>query len=255
MIMKFQNELLRLRKCKGLSQEDLAAELDVSRQTVSKWEGGSAFPDMINLMTISEFFGVSVDSLIKDEECEEKLSVYEKKSFHYEYKSQKHIGKLPLVHINVGFGKYKSKGVLSIGTISSGILSIGIISFGIFSFGLLAFGLFAMGILSLAAFAMGGGACGIIAIAGTAVGIFTLGGIAIGVVSIGGISIASHVAIGGYASAPVAIGYIAKGQSIIVLDQIGGLTSVTSDMVRGLINKQFHDLWDPLVWWATMFFK
>lgn len=54
--MKFQYELQRLRKQAGMSQEELGERLGVSRQTISKWENGTSYPDMLNLMTISGFF-------------------------------------------------------------------------------------------------------------------------------------------------------------------------------------------------------
>jgi len=65
--MKFQDKLYNLRRGRGLSQERLAEELGVSRQAVSKWEGGAAIPESDKLIAISSFFGVSVDYLLKDE--------------------------------------------------------------------------------------------------------------------------------------------------------------------------------------------
>lgn len=64
--MEFNNKLYELRKQKGLSQEELAGRLNVSRQTVSKWEVGESAPDMDNLVSISELFGVSLDELVLD---------------------------------------------------------------------------------------------------------------------------------------------------------------------------------------------
>jgi transcriptional regulator with XRE-family HTH domain len=60
-------KLYKLRKNNGLSQEQLAEQLSVSRQAISKWESGNAFPESEKLITISNFFGVSVDYLIKDD--------------------------------------------------------------------------------------------------------------------------------------------------------------------------------------------
>ena len=64
--MEFNNRLYELRKQKGLSQEELAGRLNVSRQTISKWEVGESAPDMDNLVSISELFGVSLDELVLD---------------------------------------------------------------------------------------------------------------------------------------------------------------------------------------------
>ncbi len=59
-----------MRKQKGLSQEELAGRLNVSRQTISKWEVGESAPDMDNLVSISELFGVSLDELVLDKTSE-----------------------------------------------------------------------------------------------------------------------------------------------------------------------------------------
>lgn len=81
--MEFNNKLYDLRKKKGLSQEELASRLNVSRQTVSKWEVGESAPDMENLVALSELFGISLDELVLDKEpaatpaesCEAKADV------------------------------------------------------------------------------------------------------------------------------------------------------------------------------------
>lgn len=63
--MDLSERIRDLRKQKGLSQEQLAEMLDVSRQAVSKWEGGQSSPDLDKITTISELFGVSTDYLLK----------------------------------------------------------------------------------------------------------------------------------------------------------------------------------------------
>ena len=65
--MSFADKLIQLRKANGLSQEDLADSLGVSRQAVSRWEQGNTFPDLPNLQKIVKVFGVSADYLICDE--------------------------------------------------------------------------------------------------------------------------------------------------------------------------------------------
>lgn len=62
--MKFNENLRRLRKEKEYSQEYLSIKLDVSRQTISKWENGTAMPDLKKLVEIAEFFEVSMDDLL-----------------------------------------------------------------------------------------------------------------------------------------------------------------------------------------------
>ena len=61
-------KLYKLRKNSGLSQEQLAEKLNVSRQAISKWESGTAVPESEKLVTISNYFGVSVVYLLKDDE-------------------------------------------------------------------------------------------------------------------------------------------------------------------------------------------
>ena len=60
-------KIYKLRKNSGLSQEQLAEQLNVSRQAISKWEQGTAIPESEKLIAISNYFGVSVDYLLKDD--------------------------------------------------------------------------------------------------------------------------------------------------------------------------------------------
>lgn len=64
--MSISEKIQQLRKSNGLSQEQLAEKLDVSRQAISKWESGTSFPDVEKIVLISELFEVSTDYLIKD---------------------------------------------------------------------------------------------------------------------------------------------------------------------------------------------
>lgn len=65
--MIFADKLIELRKKNGWSQEELAEKLEVSRQTVSKWEGAQSVPDLGRMLKLSELFGVTTDCLMKDE--------------------------------------------------------------------------------------------------------------------------------------------------------------------------------------------
>lgn len=64
--MIFADKLIQLRKKSGWSQEELAEKIDVSRQSVSKWEGAQAIPDYDKMIKLSNLFGVSIDYLLKD---------------------------------------------------------------------------------------------------------------------------------------------------------------------------------------------
>ncbi len=66
--MEFNEKLQELRKSRGLTQEELAKELFVSRTAVSKWESGRGYPSIESLKEISRFFSVTIDELICMEE-------------------------------------------------------------------------------------------------------------------------------------------------------------------------------------------
>ena len=66
--MKFNEKLIELRKKEGLSQEELGYKLNVTRQTVSKWELGQTTPEMEKLVEMSKIFNISVDELINESE-------------------------------------------------------------------------------------------------------------------------------------------------------------------------------------------
>lgn len=65
--MILAEKIMKLRKQNGWSQEDLAARLNVSRQSVSKWESMASIPDLEKIVKMSQIFGVSTDYLLKDE--------------------------------------------------------------------------------------------------------------------------------------------------------------------------------------------
>ena len=66
--MQLPEKILALRKARNMSQEDLATALRVTRQTVSRWEVGSALPDAENLLQLSLLFDVPADYLLRDGE-------------------------------------------------------------------------------------------------------------------------------------------------------------------------------------------
>ena len=66
--MTFGERLFELRKTKNISQEELAELLDVSRQSISKWENDKAYPEMTRLLFMSDYFDVSLDYLMRGTE-------------------------------------------------------------------------------------------------------------------------------------------------------------------------------------------
>lgn len=74
--MKFAYKLQELRKGSGMSQEEFAELLGVSRQSVSKWESGKGYPEIDKLIFISNYFNTSLDLLLKDtSNCEDSSSI------------------------------------------------------------------------------------------------------------------------------------------------------------------------------------
>ena len=65
--MILSEKIIMLRKKYGWSQEELAERLDISRQSVSKWESGASIPDLERIVSMSQLFGVTTDYLLKDE--------------------------------------------------------------------------------------------------------------------------------------------------------------------------------------------
>ncbi len=66
--MKIGNKLNQLRKLSGMTQEQLAEKINVSRQTISKWESDNTSPDLESIVKISKIFHVSLDDLLKEAE-------------------------------------------------------------------------------------------------------------------------------------------------------------------------------------------
>lgn len=66
--MTLAEKILSLRTERGMSQDDLAEKLEVSRQSVSKWETGQSTPDLDKIIRLADLFGVSVDELVRDGE-------------------------------------------------------------------------------------------------------------------------------------------------------------------------------------------
>lgn len=80
--MEVSEKILKLRKANNLTQEELAEKLDVSRQSVSKWETGQTIPELEKLVALSEVFNVTTDYLLKQSELNElsiKTEILEKR--------------------------------------------------------------------------------------------------------------------------------------------------------------------------------
>ena len=242
--MKFSENLIKLRRQKGLSQEELGNEVRVTRQTVSKWELGETTPEMDKLIELASLFEISIDELVGNNKYRNKLKKYIKSE--YVYKSKSSLNGIPLVHINIGKGKRTAKGLIAIGNKAIGLISIGGLSLGLFSVGGIGVGIISLAMISLGLLlAIGGIAIGSIAVGCFALGILAIGGLSIGIYSLGGIAIARDIACGGYANAHVAIGQYVSGTKEILITEN---TMNFGGEIRQVILKEFPNIWKVIVW-------
>ncbi|MCR5063778.1 MAG: helix-turn-helix domain-containing protein [Treponema sp.] len=95
--MNFAEKLKELRKQKGISQEQLAEKIYVSRQAITKWESGNGIPDIENLLSISALFNESLDSLLSEEK-----SLISKHEFLYESRTEYDLDSPKKIDLKVG---------------------------------------------------------------------------------------------------------------------------------------------------------
>ncbi len=259
--MTFSEKLTDLRRKSGMSQEQLADRLGVTRQSVSKWEGGTAMPELVKLISLSELFGVSVDYLVKDwmeepdnpcggteeisskqadrlEKKVDELTNYVKGRV-YRYDSKTRIFGLPLVSVRFGFVR---NGRLSMDNVARGIIAIGNCAVGVVAIGIIGVGLLSLGVVALGLLALGFVAMGLVSFGIAALGILALGVSAVGVYSGGVAAIAAKIAVAVSAVAPTAVGEFASGSHVLLW---GDGLSVPE--VRAFLLEHHPDLWEPLL--------
>ena len=258
-------KIYKLRKKKGLTQEELADRVGVSRQAVSKWENGETYPETEKLIELCNLFGVSSDDILFGKETQEGNNAEAASSaeraeesgkekyflartgmpLHYEYVSKTKVFGLPLVHINFGLGVYRAKGIFAFGNIATGFFSFGFLSAGLFSFGLLAIGLLAFGTFSVALAAFGAiGVGALVSFGGVSVGgLLSFGGVSVGNFAIGGAAIGRY-AIGGYAQGHLAVGNTtAVGEhAFVVPEELNELIAYLRENVTGFLRDWIEGL-------------
>lgn len=213
----FHQRLMELRKQHGLTQEQLGAVAGVSRQTVSKWELGETTPELEKLHLLCDYFRISMDELTGREPVggaeAAPAPAPASRNWHYEYKSERMLWGLPLVHVNLGRGIHRAKGIIAIGNVAQGMISLGVVSVGLVSCGVASVGLLSLGSFTVGLLlSLGAVALGAVAIGAVAVGWFAVGGVAVGAYAIGGCAVGARIAAGGYAHAPIAIGDESAGE-------------------------------------------
>lgn len=253
--MTFAENLMELRKQHGLSQEALGDIVDVSRQTVSKWELGLTTPELDKLVGLAEYFDITLDALVgrnweRPEPAPTPAPQIVYGQWHYEYKSQRTLFGLPLVHVNFqNHGFARAKGVIAIGNQATGLIALGGLAVGLIAFGGMALGLIALGGLAM----------GLLSLAGVAVGGLALGGVAVGLIAYGGVAL-GYVAIGGCVSGTYALGNLAAGSRLSVSDLDSLRISLRDmhqpvqeirEMLRQGLLEEGHDAPGWVVWLIT----
>lgn len=250
--MTLGEKIFRLRSEKGLSQEAFGDMLGVSRQSVSKWETDQSLPELEKIVVISELFGVSTDYLLKENEERAEVSVTEMGSIrskrpHYEYKSKRTVRGIPLVHVNLGLGLCRAKGIFAIGNLASGVFALGFLSAGIISVGLLSAGLLAFGTIAAGLVSVGTLAVGCIAFGAFTVGIFCVGALNFGQFCFGALSYGKQVAVGDEAHGKIALGFSrAAGELYQEVNKEGSFDYRT---VEKLIDENVSPYWRPFREW------
>ncbi len=256
--MEFSKKLQKLRVDKNMSQEDLAEQLNVSRQSVSKWESGAAYPETDKLIVLSELFDVSLDYFLKDETPQTIKEVKYPSSFrkHYHYTSPRKLFGLPLVHVNVGSNSCKAKGIVAIGNQSVGVLSIGVASAGVVSMGVATAGVVSIGATSFGLLAAAGAvSIGYYSLGAIAIGMYAIGAIAVGAFSYGAVAVASHIAIGKVARGAIAIGENVKGTHVIQVERISNVFhDVSRAEVSTLVSNSFTGFFKSLAQFVVRLF-
>lgn len=216
-------KIYECRKRAGMTQEELAERLGVSRQSVSKWEADAAFPETEKILVLCKLFNISADELLfgtEHSESEENAPqnieesdgkgvtwgvIRHEGAYRFEYISRRRALGLPLVHVHFGLGMCRAHGIIALGNFSSGFISAGFFSAGFFSAGIFAVGLIAFGNFILGCLAFGSIVAGILAFGGISVGVFAFGAVAIGNFAFGGLAV-GRVALGDAAYGWLSVG-------------------------------------------------
>lgn len=243
--MTLGEKLARLRRENNYTQEQLAQLLDVSRQSVSKWESDLTYPETEKLIRLCQLFDCSLDYLVRDVPEPGSVSnsqmsdgIFRQPFSLRERKSQRIVWGMPLWHVGrnahgvIAVG-LKARGVIAIGVAARGLVSCGVFSLGVFSFGAFALGLLAVGMFALGLLAFGSIAAGIFAAGAVSLGIISLGAAAFGDFSVGALALGKYFAMGDNARGMIALGDSAASGSLF--EKLGDLSTQEIQTVRQLL--------------------
>ncbi|MBK0010180.1 MULTISPECIES: helix-turn-helix domain-containing protein [Priestia] len=118
--MELGEQLQKLREQKNMSREELAQEMNVSRQAVYKWENNKGYPDIENLIKLSNLYNITLDELIKgDRSFQKKIVIEEKKNNIDDLSDPGFLVGIILVFVGL---------FLDLGTFSAGITILGFLT-------------------------------------------------------------------------------------------------------------------------------
>ena len=242
--MTFGEKLARLRRENNITQDQLAQLLSVSRQSVSKWESGTAFPETDKLIRLADLFHCSLDYLLRDSRSDSPESHPEGSAGVEEQEGKPQVGgeetspdssrpgrqdgtrdSITLTLTGSGLcrirerksrrtvlgmplwcvGKH-ARGFIAVGLTARGVISVGLCSTGVLSVGFASLGLISLGLFAAGGLAMGCFSLGVLAFGAICAGVLSCGAISVGAFSVGALSVGRYVAIGDHAWGRVAIG-------------------------------------------------
>ncbi len=125
--MTFSEKLKQLRTSKGLTQDEMAQKLFVTRTAISKWETGKGYPAIDSLKLISKLFAVSIDELISDGDIDEKKQIDEQNARKMYYVA------IAFLIAATAFSLFASVFNYALLSIGSAVCAIGYIAFALFS--------------------------------------------------------------------------------------------------------------------------
>ncbi|MGN0375542.1 MAG: helix-turn-helix domain-containing protein [Butyrivibrio sp.] len=257
--MTLGDKLTKLRKENNYTQEQLAEIMEVSRQSISKWESDLAYPETDKLIKLARLFNCSTDYLLKDDnENAYNTNVpnpdESPKKSRFKRQSDKMVKGIPLWQIGknahaifaVGLN---ARGIVAVGLAARGILSFGLASLGVFSFGLLSLGLISIGLLSVGGLSFGSLSAGIVSFGAVSFGIVAVGAFAVGQFSVGAFAVGNYAALGDVAKAQIALGDS---------EAVGSIYSATHKLSvseAASVKKMLDENVPAVLGWAKAIFK
>lgn len=255
--MTLGEKLAYLRRKNNYTQEQLAGMLEVSRQSISKWESNLAYPETKQLIRLGKLYECSMDYLLRDEiESEQEVFFYKRKKQEGENSNREercrdegdrtestgnadNLENASLFEDGIFYRPYgcfrirerKSTKTICgmplwhIGKHARGFIAVGMDARGVIAVGLASQGIFSLGFSSVGLLSLGVASVGALSFGALSLGVIALGSAAVGVVAVGAVSV-GMLATGGLAVGDFAIGGKAIGEYLAIGDYAQGMIAV-----------------------------